>query len=121
MSLGTNSVTITVDTESKVLVKINQTNFGSQYYLREANQDFTLNVRHSQEGILGDGTRFDRHNVELINTVFATESTPAIQRVAYSVMRNKRSDDYAEVANLDTALVDFLDEATVADLLAWKN
>lgn len=121
MSFGTNSVTIPVNGVDKVLTKISSPLFGSVYYLREATQDFTLNVRHSQESLQADGTRFDRHNVELINTVFATESAPAISRVAYSVFRNKRSDDYVKVADLDLALCEFLNETAINDLLAWKN
>lgn len=121
MNLGSTSVTITVDGVDKTLVKIDSPNFGAQYYLREATQDFTLNVRHSREAIQKDGTRFDRHNVELINVVFATETTPARSRVAYTVMRNKRDDDYTAVADLNSALIDALDGVAIADLLAWKN
>lgn len=121
MSFGSSTVTIDVNSVNKVLVKINQTNFGSTYYLREADQDWTLNVRHSQEGLLADGSRFDRHNVELINTVFATDTDPAQVRVAYAVFRNKRNDDYTDVGYVDVALSSLLDATSIDDLLAWKN
>lgn len=121
MTFGTNSVTINVGETPKVLVKINQDSFGSQYYLREAAEEFTLNCRHSQEGLLPDGSRFDRHNVEIIHTTFATDTSPERVRVSYAVFRNKRSDDYDEAVLSMVSLTSLLDEATIEELLAWRN
>lgn len=121
MSLGTNTITITLGTETKVLNRINQDHYSSQYYLREKLQEFTVNVRHSQEAIQQDGTRFDRHNVEIIHVIFATETSPAISRTAYSVFRNKRSDDYEGVEETFSSLVGLTDPTVLADLLAWKS
>lgn len=122
MSLGTNSVTITIDESPKVLVRINQDNFGSQYYLRESAQEFTLNVRHSKESPNAKtGIQYDRHNVELVHTVFQTETTPARSRVVYLVARNTRDDDYAAIGEDMVGFVDFFDGPTIANLLAWVN
>lgn len=121
MTFGTNQVTVTVDTVDKILSRVNQDNGGSQYYLHEATQEFTLNVRHSREGLLPDGTRFDRHNVEFIHTVFATDTTPAKERSQYIIVRNKRSDDYDDVADSAVALFGLLDKATVLELLGLLN
>lgn len=121
MTFGANSVTLTVNSVDKVLVKINQDNFGSQYYLREATEEFTLNCRHTREGALPDGSRFDRHNVELINTVFATDTDPERVRVSYAVFRNKRTDTYDEAVLSMTSLTALLNEATILELMAWKN
>lgn len=121
MTFGANSVTISVDSVDKVLVKINQDNFSSQYYLRESAAEYTLNCRHSREAVLPDGSRYDRHNVELIHTIFATESAPEISRVAYVVIRNKRTDDYDDVVLSAEAVTLLLNAATITELLAWKN
>lgn len=121
MTFGTNTITLTVGETPKVLVQINQDNFGKQYYLRETDQEFTLNVRHSQEGLLPDGSRFDRHNVEIIHTVFATDTSASRQRVTYVVIRNKRSDDYDAVVETSFSLFDALDEVAIAELLAWQS
>lgn len=121
MPFGANTVTISVNEVDKVLVKINQDNFSSQYYLRESGAEFTLNVRHSREAVLPDGSRFDRHNVELIHTVFATETTPEFSRVSYAVFRNKRNDNYDEVVLSMEPLTLLLNSATIEELLAWKN
>lgn len=122
MSLGANSITITINAVDKVLKRINQDNFSSRYYLHEALEEFTVNIRHSTESPMKDGTVFDRHNVEIIHTVFATETTPAYTRVAYMVTRNTRADDYTEVGYDITALADLIKVAgNVADLLGWVS
>lgn len=121
MTFGANTVTVPVNSVNKVLVRINQNNFGSTYYLRETLQEFTLNVRHSQEALMADGTRFDRHNVELIHTVFPTETAAGQTRVSYAVFRNKRGDVYADVQDSFAALTGLLSESAIAELLAWSN
>lgn len=122
MSLGNNTLTIEVNSIDKVLKRINQDQYSTQYYLHEATEEFTVNIRHSKESPQKDGTVFDRHNVELIHTVFATEAAPAIVRVTYMVTRNTRSDDYTEVGYDITAVADLI-KATgnIADLLAWVS
>lgn len=121
MTLGTNTITVTIDTVEKTLTRINQDNFSSIYYLHEATQEFTVNIRHTQEALQSDGTRFDRHNVEIIQNVFPTESVPGQTRVAYSVFRNKRGDSYTAVAATFVSLSDFLSDEVIDDLLAWKS
>lgn len=121
MPLGGNSVTITLGEDTKVLSRINQDNYASQYYLHEATQEFTVNIRHTQEALQADGTRFDRHNVEIIHNIYPTDSLPGKSRTAYSVFRNKRGDDYASVAETFMALVGFTDEDVMGDLLSWKS
>lgn len=121
MTLGNNTLTITVGSTDKVLTRINQDNYSTQYYLREATQEFTVNIRHSQEALMADGTRFDRHNVEVINTVFATEVTPAKTRTCYSVFRNKRNDDYDAAEEMFSSMVGLLDPTVLDDLLSWKS
>lgn len=122
MPLGTNSITLTINGNAKVLVKINQDNFGSQYYLRETLQEFTVNVRHSKESPnTKTGIQYDRHNVELVHTVFPTETVPARSRVVYLVARNTRDDDYGAVGEDMAGFVDFFDGTTISNLLAWIN
>lgn len=108
---------------NKTLNRINQDNYGSEYYLREATIEYRLKIRHSKESpskVTGKG--FDRHNVELTVTVLATPTTPAIVRQAYSVFRNDGYDDFAEVKKTDKALSDLLSSGSVIDdLLSWLN
>lgn len=122
MSLGSNTLTIMIGATPKELKRINQDNYSAQYYLRESTQEFTVNVRHSRENVLKDGTRFDRHNVELVHSVFPTETTPGQERIAYAVFRNKRTDDYEAVQESFYGLDEMLSQAgTMSDLLSWVS
>lgn len=122
MSLGTNTLTIKVNAVDKILKRINQDAFSTQYYLHAGSEEFTVNVRHTKESAQKDGTVFDRHNVEYIHTVFATETARAKTRVTYVVMRNVRDDDYTEVGYDITAVADLLKvTGNIPDLLGWVS
>jgi len=122
MSLGANTIVVAVNAVNKTLKRINQDKYSTEYYLRESDQEYTVNIRHTRENPGKDGTQFDRHNVEFIHTIFATESTPAFTRVQYIVTRNTRADDYATVAYDITGLADLVKASgNIADLLAWVS
>lgn len=122
MSLGANTLAVSVNAVVKTLKRINQDGYSTQYYLREATEEFTVNIRHSKEAPMKDGTQFDRHNVELIHTVFATPTAPARTRVTYVVTRNVRDDDYTEIGYDITAVADLLKASgNISDLLGWVS
>lgn len=119
MSLGANTITISVNAVNKVLKRINQDGFATMYYLHEDLEEWTINVRHTVEAPQKDGTQFDRHNVELVHTVFATATLPAKTRITYVVIRNLRSDSFAEIGYDVIGVADLLKVAgNVPDLLA---
>lgn len=121
MSFGSTSITITIGETPKTLVRIDNPKFGAQYYLRESTEEFTLNVRHSQESPQKNGIQFDRHNVELIRTVFATDTKPAVTHTSYIVIRNSRDDDYEDVEDDFLALTALTNSAAVKQLLGWVS
>lgn len=120
MAFG-NSVTIKVNAVDKVCPRINQDSYGSEYLLREATQEFRVKIRHSREGN-AKVPGMDRHNVEITQIVYKTETTPEVSRVAYAVLRNGYDDDATKAGYVDKALADFLASGTViADLIGWQN
>lgn len=116
------TVTVTVNAVAKVLNRINQDNYGSEYYLRSATDEYRMKIRHSKESPQADGRVFDRHNVELTHTVYATGSTPEIKRIASSTFRVLSTDDLTAAGYLTAAFIDYVDGGTVqADLLTWQS
>lgn len=116
------TITVTVNAVAKVLNRINQDNYGSEYYLRSATDEYRMKIRHSKEAPQADGRRFDRHNVELTHTVFATPSASAITRIASSTFRILETDDLTPAGYLTAAFIDYVDGGTVqADLLTWQS
>jgi hypothetical protein len=116
------TLTVTVNAVAKVLNRINQDNYGSEYYLRSATDEYRMKIRHSKEAPQADGRRFDRHNVELTHRVFATPTTAEIVRIASSTFRVYETDDLTPAGYLTAAFIDYVDSGTVqADLLTWQS
>jgi len=121
MAFGS-TLTLTINSVAKVLNRINQDNYGSEYYLRSATDEYRVKIRHSKEATQPDGRNFDRHNVEFTQTVFATSTTPQIVRQFYIVDRTLNSDDLTAAGYLFAGAIDYLDSTTVqSDLLTWQS
>jgi hypothetical protein len=106
---------------AKSLPKINQDQYGSEYYLREATQDFRVKIRHTRESAKADGTVLERHNLEITQTVFGTSGAPDRVRQVYVVLRNTKADTLADIQNLGTALSYYMDATHFGDLVGWVN
>lgn len=65
-----NTLTLTINTVAKVLNRVNQDSYGSEYVFRDANEEIRMQIRHSTDK-LAAGDTF-RHNVYIERTVFAT-------------------------------------------------
>lgn len=113
------TLTVTVNTVGKVLAKINQDGYSSEYQLREAAQMFALRIRHTE--VNRNGSKVDRHNVELTQTIYATESAAEIVRKVYVVIEVAKSDLDTYLA---TALADFCklsSPAVLTKLNGWES
>lgn len=116
------TLTVTVNAVAKVLNRINQDNYGSEYYLRSSTDEYRARVRHTKEAPQSDGTVNDRHNIEVTHTVYATSTTKKIVRQAYIVVRVPSDDDLVAAGYLFAGVVDYLDSATVqGDTLTWQS
>lgn len=118
-----NPLVVTINAVEKSLAKINQDNYGSEYYLREATQDFRVKIRHQKENQAKNGNLFDRHNVELTQTIFATEAgTPDNVIQVYVVLRGRPTEPALKQGYLLVALGALFSSGIVAaDLVGWQN
>lgn len=71
---------------SKTLPQVNPggQRFAGEYYLRETLKDYRVRVRHSTLEV--DGQTYNRHNVEVTITTFATSTTVETYHKAYFVI-----------------------------------
>jgi len=116
------TLTLTVNSVAKVLNRINQDNFGSEYYLRASTEEYRMKIRHSKESPQVDGRYFDRHNVEVTHTVFASGGNPAVTKVFTTNNRVLSTDDVTNAGYLNAAVLAYLASGTVqADLLTWQS
>jgi hypothetical protein len=121
MSFGA-TLTLTVNAVAKVLNRINNDNFGSVYLLKEATQEFRVNIRHSSSLQKSTGLTIDYHNLEVIQTVYGTSPAPDTVYKAYTVFTVPQRASLVTAGYLTAAQVDYVDSGTVqADLLSWQN
>jgi hypothetical protein len=117
-----NPLVLNYNAGTKSLTKINQDAYGSEYFLKEATQEFRVKIRHTTESPQSDGTKFERHNVELTQTIYAVAPATVDEvRQVYVVIRNKKTTSAADIAKLGDALSDFLDNTHYQDLANWIN
>jgi hypothetical protein len=108
-------ISVTVNTVAKSLVRINQDQYSSEYFLREATGEYTVRIRHST--FVRAGVTVDRHNIEITNVLYATATAASITRKAYVILENSRDDTVADPGYILTALADFIKASGVVSKL----
>lgn len=121
MALGTSTLTVTINAVAKVLTRIRDDGYSSEYLLRGTLDEYRLQIRHSKYTDKNRGGKVvDRHNVELVHTVYPVSPSvvPTIRK-AYVVLENEATDDSTAALNFDNGTLAFLSSANVADLINW--
>lgn len=101
--------------------KINQDSYSSEYLFKDTTHQVVVKVRHSRTKASNGVPSRDRHNVELTETVWATDLDPEIVRKSYFVM--ELAPDDTDVLLMD-ALADWAIASADAKLIAlvgWQS
>lgn len=117
------TITVTINAVATVLTRINQDKYSSEYYLRSVTDEFRMRIRHSSySDKLRVGKVIDRHNVELIQTIFpvAPATIPTIRK-AYVILENEASDGVTNPLNFDLGFAGFLNSGNVTKLINWES
>ena len=117
-----NPLVISVNSVNKTLVKINQDNYGSEYYLREATGEYRVKIRHSTEAAVVGTGKVHRSNVDITYTLFSTTTgVPDDVVQAYVVFRHGSAVDAASAGYIGAALSALMVQARYEDLVGWVN
>lgn len=111
---------VTINSVAKAMAKINQDAYGSEYFLREANQEFRVKIRNTTY-VNAAKQQVDRHNIEFTNVVYATPTSPALTRKAYTVYENVRSDTDAAVLQDFVGFIGVNTSAAIQKLLNYES
>ncbi|DAD51771.1 TPA_asm: coat protein [ssRNA phage Zoerhiza.1_15] len=117
------TITITINSVAKVLTRIGDDGYTSEYRLRNANVDsFTLFLRNSTYTDKSSKVQYDRHSVELTHTVYpvAPAVNPTIRKM-YAVLENQTVDTIVDPAKFGAGFVAFLTEANLTKLLNFES
>jgi len=117
------TLTGTINSVANVMVRVNQDGYSSEYRLKETDGEFRLRLRNSS---YVDKTRggqvVNRHNVELIHTVYAVApATFPYIRKTYAVFEDDRGDTIATCAKEVVGTLALLTEANVTKLENWES
>jgi len=116
------TITITINAVAKVLNRINQDAYGSEYFLRGTLDEFRLKIRHSNYTDKTRGKVIDRHNVEFTQVVYPVlPSTVSIQRKSYTVIENERVDGLTEPLNFNLGYTGFFTSPNITKLLNYES
>lgn len=103
------------------VAKINQDGYSSEYLFRDTTSRYRVRVRHSVVKATASRPAYDRHNVEIVQTIFATESVPEFDRKAYIVVECLASDDDTAVPEMLCNFIASDSGATLTSLLGWES
>jgi hypothetical protein len=111
-------ITITIDGTSYSLIKINQDGYSSEWRARSATDLLVLYIRHSSAK--RNGVNVDRHNVELVHTIFATSEVAQVVRRAYYVYEVSPEDTSVKMAlSLGTNFL--ASESFMGNMVKWDS
>lgn len=123
MAFGT-TITITVNAVAKVLNRINQDNYGSEYSLLSDTDSWNLKIRHSTDTPDSDGVTMLRHNMYLEHVTYATSTDPIKKETLTWTLRAGKYDGVTQIGYDAAGLVDYLAASSYAvctDLINGLN
>lgn len=116
------TITLTVNAIAKVLNRVNQDSYGSEYQLNGATELYNLKIRHSTDPVDGDGLVMKRHNVFVEHIVYPTPTTAMKKDTVTVTFRHDKYNDPTGVVDIVKAVNVWLGTTTnLADLGAGVN
>jgi hypothetical protein len=104
-------------TEDFAFVKVNQDKYSSEYRYTTDTKRVTLKIRNTNRFDKSSLKTFDRHNVEVQETIFAVApSTLSTVRTAYFTFEVQQGDVLADVVALGVALCGWLTASSAANM-----
>lgn len=117
------TITITVaPSTDRVLNRVNQDGYGSEYAYASATEACRLLIRHTTDSADADGIIMKRHNVFFERVIYPTPTAEMQKFTATSTIRHGKFNDPALSATLMDGLSDWLISGTIlADLSVGVN
>lgn len=108
------TLTLTVNAVAKVLNRVNQDNYGSEYSLISATDSWNLKIRHTADKPDSDGMTMLRHNMYLEHIVYPTSAALMLKESVTVTLRQGKYDGVAQVQYDTKALLAALSASTYA-------
>lgn len=103
------------------LVKINQDQYSSEYLFRNTTTQYRAKIRHTTVSAKGASPAYDRHNFEVVQTVFQAGDVPEYYRKYYFVLELLPGDTSVVLADAVADLSIASSNAFLASLVGWES
>lgn len=116
------TITITINSVAKVLNRVADDGYTSEYLLRSAIEEFRLKIRHSTYNAKDrNNVKVDRHSAELQQRFFRAAPEVDIVRKSYLVIENDSKDGVTDPLNFTLGFVAFFNGANTTKLVNWES
>lgn len=113
-----NTLVLPLSTGNVTAIKINQDGYSSEYLAKGTLSEYTVRIRHSKTKATASKPSYDRHNMEIVETVYATATVPEYTKKVYIVLEHLPS--VQEVVLVD-GLADWLIATANANVISLNN
>lgn len=116
-----NPLVLPLSTGNVSCAKINQDNYTSTYRFNDATNEYRVTIRHTKTGGKNGSPAYDRHNVEVVRTVYAAGAVPEYYQKFYFVIEQLPSDPSIVLADGISDLVIAAANAFPVSLMNWES
>lgn len=102
-------------------VKINQDQYSSEYMFRDTTSQYRCKIRHTRTKAAGGKPAYDRHNFEVVQTVFAAGDVAEFERKFYFVWEHLPQDTSVLLGDAVADLVIASSNAFLVSLKGWES
>lgn len=104
-----------------VLNKINQDGYSSEYLFRDSTSQYRARIRHTKTNARSDRPAYDRHNVEVVQTIFAAGDVEEYERKFYFVLEHLPGDTSVSLADAVCDLAIATTDEFLTAILGWQS
>lgn len=119
--MAASTLTLTVDATPIVMNCIKDDGYSSEYLFRDATHQYVAKVRHSRTKATSTRPAYDRHNFEVVETIFATGSVEEYERKFYFVQEHLASDTDTDLANAVCDWAIASSDANLISMMGWVS
>jgi hypothetical protein len=117
-----NTLTIPQAGGDKVLIKISEQNYSSEYLLRATLDEYRARIRHTKVGPTTQRPyEADRHNFEIVHTIFKAGDVEQYERKFYFVIETKPGDTATALSDAVADLMILSSNAFLVSLNGWES
>jgi hypothetical protein len=116
-----NTIVLPVSGGDITMVKINQDEYSSEYLFRNTTHQYKARIRHTKTNATPTRPAYDRHNFEVVRTVFAAGAVAEYEQKFYFVIEHLPSDTSVAVADAVADLSIASSNSFLASLMGWES